>query len=332
MPKVSVIIPAYNGEKFVGRAIKSVLNQTFDDFEIIVVDDCSKDKTREVVENFIKRNKKISLITLSGNSGGPAKPRNEGIKSAKGEYIFFLDEDDIYLPDNIKRKVDIFESGNDIDVLMSRSWVFDADKKEVVDCVSGLLLNIAVRKGVFDEVGYFSEAQNSTSDAGWFIKYLIFKKSDKKIKEINEPLAVYFRRRGQDSDISTTGVDKFINKMLPLISETEELMEKYSSSYSDYKEVKSILWWECFRLGDYYCMSGDRKEGRRFFIKSFAYKPNVSSMIFYIMSFVPGNCYLILQKFFKFLRNKSVSLLRLPKAVRDFKKSYNGVTGFINSL
>ena len=95
-PKISVVIPMYNTEKYIGECIGSVFAQTFQDFEIIVVDDCSTDNSCAIVENYIKNfGEKIRLIRSKKNFGGAAVPRNIAMKFARGEYIFFLDSDDM---------------------------------------------------------------------------------------------------------------------------------------------------------------------------------------------------------------------------------------------
>ncbi|HKK53946.1 MAG TPA: glycosyltransferase family A protein [Patescibacteria group bacterium] len=101
-PKISVIIPTYNRANFLPRAIKSVLNQTFKDFELIIVDDGSTDNTKEVINNYLKNDDRIKYI-YQQNSGGPPKPKNTGIKIAKGEYIAFLDSDDEWFKDKLKK-------------------------------------------------------------------------------------------------------------------------------------------------------------------------------------------------------------------------------------
>ena len=108
-PKVSVIIPTYNRANLLARAIKSVLNQTFQDFELIVVDDGSTDNTRKVVEEFQKKDSRIKYI-FQENSGGPAKPINTGIKNSKGEYITILEDDDEFLPQKLQKQVELFET------------------------------------------------------------------------------------------------------------------------------------------------------------------------------------------------------------------------------
>ena len=92
LPKVSIIIPTYNRANLLPRAINSVLNQTFKDFELIIVDDGSTDNTRKVVKEFEEKDSRIKYIWQE-NFGGPAKPTNTGLKISKGKYIAFLDSD-----------------------------------------------------------------------------------------------------------------------------------------------------------------------------------------------------------------------------------------------
>jgi len=106
VPKVSVIIPTYNRAHLVGRAIRSVLNQTYQDFEIIVVDDHSTDNTEEVVKSF--NDPRIRYIRHEKNRGGSAA-RNTGIRAARGEYIAFLDDDDYWLPTKVEKQISLFE-------------------------------------------------------------------------------------------------------------------------------------------------------------------------------------------------------------------------------
>ena len=95
-PKISIIIPMFNTEKYVGECLDSLFVQTFQDFEIIVVDDCSTDKSRDIVKNYQpKFEDRLRLIESEKNSGSqPGIPRNLGISLATGKYLFFLDSDD----------------------------------------------------------------------------------------------------------------------------------------------------------------------------------------------------------------------------------------------
>lgn len=101
---VSVIIPLYNRQNTIVRAVESVLNQTYKNIEIIIVDDCSSDDGCKIIENKYKLNDRIHLIKLKKNSGA-CVARNVGIDAAKGKYIGFLDSDDEYLPLKIELQI-----------------------------------------------------------------------------------------------------------------------------------------------------------------------------------------------------------------------------------
>ena len=83
--KVSVIIPAYNAEKTIGKTLEALLNQTYKDYEVIVVDDGSKDRTSEIMKKYMKKSKKIKLIKQK--NAGPAAARNNGAKHSKGDVL-----------------------------------------------------------------------------------------------------------------------------------------------------------------------------------------------------------------------------------------------------
>ncbi|MCE2470634.1 MAG: glycosyltransferase family 2 protein [Anaerolineae bacterium] len=104
MPLVSVIMPVYNGEKFLGAAIESILAQTFTDFELVIVDDGSTDGSAEIVLSFEAQDARVHFIQLAQNSGhGPAL--NAGLAVAKGEFIGCMDCDDISLPQRLEKQV-----------------------------------------------------------------------------------------------------------------------------------------------------------------------------------------------------------------------------------
>lgn len=103
---VSVVIPNYNGERFVERTLKSVLDQTYQRFEIIVVDDASTDLSPALIQAFADKDPRIRLIRLKKN-GGVSNARNVGIREAKGEYIALLDNDDLWTPDKLERQISL---------------------------------------------------------------------------------------------------------------------------------------------------------------------------------------------------------------------------------
>lgn len=115
-PKVSVIIPVYNSEKFIGKCIDSVLSQTFQDFELILINDGSKDNSQKILEEYKQKEpKKITLIQQKNK--GVAKTRNESIQMAKGKYVMLIDNDDFIDKDYIETFVKEIEKHDD-DVVM----------------------------------------------------------------------------------------------------------------------------------------------------------------------------------------------------------------------
>lgn len=101
---VSIITPTYNCAKFISRTIDSVRAQTYHNWEMIIVDDCSGDNTREIVEEYIKSDPRIKYYLLETNSGA-AVARTTAMKLAEGSYMAFLDSDDVWMPDKLERQI-----------------------------------------------------------------------------------------------------------------------------------------------------------------------------------------------------------------------------------
>ena len=111
--KISVVIPTYNREELIARSIYSVLEQTYDNLEVIVVDDASTDHTKEVVKGI--KDKRVKYIQLKQNAGA-SNARNIGIEAAMGEYIAFQDSDDVFYPDKLEKQyLYIIKNHSDMD-------------------------------------------------------------------------------------------------------------------------------------------------------------------------------------------------------------------------
>lgn len=108
---VSVIIPTYNSEKYIEKTVETVLAQDYDNYEIILVDDCSKDNTRAVLEKLSSTDDRIRFIFQEKNSGA-AKARNAGINVAKGRFIAFLDSDDLWEHDKLTKQLAVLKEGH----------------------------------------------------------------------------------------------------------------------------------------------------------------------------------------------------------------------------
>lgn len=117
MPLVSVIMPSYNHEKFISTAIRSVLDQTFSDFELIIIDDASQDTSREIIKNFKEKDDRIHTIFHKKNRG-IARTLNEGIARSKGEYVAFLASDDVWISNKLKYQLRILNSNKNKDIII----------------------------------------------------------------------------------------------------------------------------------------------------------------------------------------------------------------------
>lgn len=109
MSNVSVIMPNYNGEKFLSLAIDSVLSQTIKDWELIIIDDCSIDNSFKIIDYYLQLDRRICLLKNDVNKG-VAFSRNRGIQYASGRYIAFLDSDDIWLPNKLENQLKVFSN------------------------------------------------------------------------------------------------------------------------------------------------------------------------------------------------------------------------------
>lgn len=121
---VSIITPSYKSEKFISETIESVIAQTYQDWEMIIIDDCSPDKANDKIEEYCKKDNRIKLVKLKENIG-PANARNEGVKQANGKYIAFLDSDDIWLPQKLEKQIFLMEEE---DLLLSYSSYHTIDE------------------------------------------------------------------------------------------------------------------------------------------------------------------------------------------------------------
>jgi glycosyltransferase involved in cell wall biosynthesis len=200
-PKVSVIIPNYNYSQYIGEAVESVLLQTYTNVEIIVVDDGSKDNSLELLETFGDK-----IKVLAQQNAGVSVARNNGVANSNGEFIAFLDADDVWLPEKLERQITLFLNDRTLGLVHVAVQDIDANGKNLethFDGLSGevsheLLLfkravilgggsGIMIPRKVFDEVGGFDLRLSTSAD--WDIFYQI--SSRYKVGFINEILLKY---------------------------------------------------------------------------------------------------------------------------------------------
>ena len=107
----SVVMPAYNSEKYIAEAIESVIKQTYTNWELLIINDCSTDNTEEIIKSYLQKDTRIKLIKQKENQG-VANARNTGIEKAKGRYIAFLDADDYWNKEKLQKQIQILQTSN----------------------------------------------------------------------------------------------------------------------------------------------------------------------------------------------------------------------------
>jgi len=178
IPVVSIIIPTHNRAHFIGEAITSVLEQTFTDFEIIIVDDGSTDNTEEVISHFPDKR----VIYIKQENKGRSYARNVALRLSRGHYIAFLDSDDLYLPTKLRLQVDYLDTNPKIGMIYTSAYCIDDAgnllKDKYFASVSGQIYNsiaffrpvtitlptVMVRREVIDSVGDFDEKMHRFED------------------------------------------------------------------------------------------------------------------------------------------------------------------------
>jgi glycosyltransferase involved in cell wall biosynthesis len=263
-PGISVIIPAYNREAVLPGAIKSIIAQTFQDWELLVVDDCSTDNTFNIVNAFSLKDNRIKYFKLKKNSGANAA-RNTGIKLAAASIVSFLDSDDEMHPQNLKRQYEKFNASTDLALCyVGVDYYFENSKvSEVNNRVSGslekyLFINLkglgsstsgfSVRKEVIDNIGGFDEVMVSQQDLDLLVRVARYYKIDF-IEGCNTRMNLNSANRISDNPVSVIkGEVQFMDKYEQRIRElglyhhvARKLARKYALYAKDLRKAYSML-------------------------------------------------------------------------------------------
>jgi glycosyltransferase involved in cell wall biosynthesis len=196
-PAVSVIVPTYNSAHFLTEALDSILDQTWDDFEIIVIDDGSTDETGDVVGSYGDQ-----VRYFYKPNGGPSSARNMGIERARGGYVAFLDSDDLWDPDKLRIQIDFMQKHPDLGLVCTDSVRMGSRERRqrklrgdhIGNLFSTLYSNSFVRtstvlmtRGCFGEIGCFDEQYRSAEDYDVWLR--VARKYP--IAYLDQPLATY---------------------------------------------------------------------------------------------------------------------------------------------
>lgn len=259
MPKVSVIIPFYNGKEFIAQAVNSVLRQTYTSYEIIVVDDGSTDDSKKALEQF---DGKIRYFYQQNQ--GISNARNKAVKEAKGEYIALLDQDDIWYPRRLEKQVKVMDENSDISIVYSDchyinekneilSQAFEVQKARSGRIFKDLIIKnfipiptVLLRKRAVDEVGLFDKRYSFAEEYYLFLRIARIYH----VSYIDEPLAGY-RIHGKNLSKNTEKslkedimlkeeiIKNYPNDTAPVLSRIErEIAELYYGLGRTYQKSK----------------------------------------------------------------------------------------------
>lgn len=206
-PLVSIIMPAYNAEKYISHSIDSVIKQTYRNWELIIIDDCSKDTTSKICKKYAERDSRIKVISLTKN-GGIANARNRGITESNGEYIAFLDSDDMWKEEKLEKQIKFMET-NDIAFSCTSYELIDSEGnslnkvikvpksvgfKELLKVNSVGCLTVLINK---NKIEPFLMPQLKHEDYATWLN--IVKINNIKVFGLNENLALYRKTKGSTS-------------------------------------------------------------------------------------------------------------------------------------
>ncbi len=249
--KVTVIIPTYNDSKHITHSIESVFNQSFKDYEIIVIDDGSTDDTKIILKSYVESGQ---IIYLYQANSGQSIARNNGINNSNGIYISFIDSDDEWIDkDKLKKQVDFLDDNLDYVMVGTSGIITDENKSKIFDYSvpesdflirqSILIKNpfiqssVVIRKNILIEVGLFPfrEDINAEDYSLWLMLGL-----KGKLFNLISPMTSYMLREGNTSSL----------KKKDILKDNISLIKKYNNKYPNYEKALLFAYGKFFL----YCM------------------------------------------------------------------------------
>jgi glycosyltransferase involved in cell wall biosynthesis len=311
-PTVSVIIPTFNRAHMIGKAIKSVLNQTYRDFEVIVVDDGSTDNTKEIIRSFT--DKRIKYFKKYKKNRGISVTRNIGIEMARGKYIALLDSDDEWLLEKLDKQIKVLQSESpEVGVIYSNLCYIDENGKNMnklrnpkkegyiyEDLLGrnyvGTSSTLLIRKECFHQVGLFDDLLNSQQDWDMWIRIAKYYR----FALIKVPLV---KCRLHTNQISRNLALKIITANRILVKYANELEMRRGAHSKHY-----------FYIGLRFCRTGKTKEGRRYLLKAISLYPFCITYYICMFGSLFGPKFFIyfvnIIKFFKYRISKFINKIR----------------------
>ncbi len=263
-PLVSVIIPTYNREKIITRAIDSVMDQSYQDFEVIVLDDGSQDKTKAVVEAYGPK-----VRYFYQDNKGIAGARNGGMRHAEGEYLAFLDSDDYWLSAKLEKQMTLFAEHPEYGMVACQCGSVQVDgayREKNRPGKSGWILydlfnknfirtsSAVITRPCLEKIGGFDESLREGEEYDYWLRIA----AEFAIGFINEPLTVYVDNTDGMSTDSLTG----------RLHRLKVLEKKYLRKKIPFKMYRRRIADTCHYIGRHYIEKGNRKEGLAYLKKA----------------------------------------------------------------
>jgi glycosyltransferase involved in cell wall biosynthesis len=287
---VSVITPTYNRKELLSRAIKSLLKQTYTNFESIVVDDASSDNTKEVVKSFT--DERINYIRLPKNKGALGA-KNEGIKKARGEIITFLDNDDEFLPDALEKIVDAFNSLKEAKTIffdcinengkITGKWkvknIFVTFPEHLCRKIYGEFLP-ALRREVFENEMFNEEMRTNPKEF-----YLRVSKRYEKIYHVPEVCRIYH----QEAPHRITGKEHIFKNSLQTAHDLEIFTDEFKQDFLRFCPQR--FYYYIYTIGKNYLLGKENKKVRYFFKQCLYHYLNLRVLLKWMLTFGGANIY-----------------------------------------
>lgn len=310
MPKASIIIPVFNAESYIGETLRSILVQSFTDYEIVIVDDGSTDNSSQVISNFADPRIRYSY---QANSGRPAAPRNKAIRESSGDLIFIFDSDDVMLPGKLQKTVDLFtlapsaglaftgfacidESGRitNPDFLAPYHTLSNLPKTKLSE--NGFLIRanaalkglasanylgtsgVAIRRDVFEAVGYFDEDVRNSDD------FLMWQAIASRYDFAYTP-DVYHHYRVRSGSISLRKIE---DRAPGLIACIEKMKPYHANDPNSIQLLDDRIRRYHFEAGYSYFSQYQLKEARRSFLEALKKQPDRRTLRYFALALLPA--------------------------------------------
>lgn len=264
MPEFSIIVPVYNVERYVGRCIESILKQTFTDFELILVDDGSSDKSGKICEQYTLTDDRVCVVHLE--NGGVSKARNTGLMRAQGKFVVFVDSDDTvennYLScmAEVDKEIDLVVCGVKnilpngqglIKLQYDNKTIGCMEKESVLDAVENRAIDFVYAKRykrslIEENEIYFDEQMNLGEDTYFVVNYLCVSNNIK--YTVETPYRYYSYEQGSLSEFGSNYVEKLTSMNRKALNVLEGRYEKISNTEIWKKRIFSVYHYSIFEI------------------------------------------------------------------------------------